>query len=285
MEPLFEHRLTLDGYDTRALELEGDGPAFVLLHGYSDSADTWRLLLDRLGRLGRRALAVDLPGFGAADPLRPDEPILPQLDGFAAAAVREAAPDGRAVVVGNSLGGCVALRLAEREDLDLAGVVPVAPAGLDMARWFVLLERDPIVRWLLAAPVPLPSAVVKRAVAEVYRRLAFRRPAAVDPKIATTFASHVANREIAARTLETGHRLLPELRDPFQHERVRCAVLLVWGRQDLLVFQTGADRVLDAVPNGALEVIEDCGHCPQVEAPERLMELLIDFPERAARAA
>jgi pimeloyl-ACP methyl ester carboxylesterase len=62
-------------------------------------------------------------------------------------------------------------------------------------------------------------------------------------------------------------------------------VLLVWGRQDLLVFQTGAERVLDAVPDSALEVIEDCGHCPQVEAPERLVELLIDFPGRVARAA
>jgi pimeloyl-ACP methyl ester carboxylesterase len=285
MQPLFEHGLTLDGYDTRALELEGEGPAFVLLHGFSDSADTWRLLLDRLARLGRRALAVDMPGFGAADPLRPGEPILPQLDGFAAAAVREAAPDGRAVVVGNSLGGCVALRLAEREDLDLAGVVPVAPAGLDMARWFVLLERDPIVRWLLAAPVPLPSTVVKRSVAELYRRLAFRRPAEVDPKVAATFAAHVGRREIAARILDTGHRLLPELHDPFHHGRVRCPVMLVWGRQDLLVFQTGAERVLDAVPDSTLEVIEDCGHCPQVEAPERLVELLIDFPERLARAA
>jgi pimeloyl-ACP methyl ester carboxylesterase len=285
MQPLFEHRLTLDGYNTRALELEGDGPPFVLLHGYSDSADTWRLLLDGLGRLGRRALAVDLPGFGTADPLRPGEPILPQLDRFAAAAVREAAQEGQAVVVGNSLGGCVALRLAEREDLDLAGVVPVAPAGLDMARWFVLLERDPIVRWLLAAPVPLPSVVVKRAVSEVYRRVAFHRPAALDPKIAATFADHVASRQIAASTLETGRRLLPELRDPFRLERIRCPVLLVWGRQDLLVFQTGAERVLDAVPDSALEVIEDCGHCPQVEAPERLMELLIDFPGRVARAA
>jgi pimeloyl-ACP methyl ester carboxylesterase len=285
MQPLFEHRLSFDGYETRALELEGDGPPVLFLHGYSDSADTWRLMLDRFGREGRRALAVDMPGFGTADPLRPGEPILPQLDGFARAALREAAPDGGAVVVGNSLGGCVALRLAEHEDFGLAGVVPVAPAGLDMARWFVLLERDPVVRWLLAAPVPLPSTVIKRAVSETYRRLAFRRPAGVDPKVAATFAGHVATREIAARTLETGRRLLPELRDPFRLERIRCPVLLVWGRHDLLVFQTGAERVLEVVPESALEVIEDCGHCPQVEAPEKLMELLVDFPARVARAA
>jgi pimeloyl-ACP methyl ester carboxylesterase len=257
----------------------------VLLHGFSDSADTWRLVLDGLARQGRAALAVDLPGFATADRLRAGDPILPQLLDFSRAAVEEAAPGGGAIVMGNSLGGCLALRLAEQEELGLAGVVPVAPAGLDMARWFVLLERDPVVRWLLAAPVPLPSVVVKRAVAEAYRRLAFHRPAAIDPKVSSTFAGHVASREAAARTLATGRRLLPELRDPFDLERVSCPVLLVWGRHDLLVFQTGADRVLDAVADSALEVIEDCGHCPQVEAPERLLELLVDFPGRAARAA
>jgi len=49
VQPLFEHRLALAGYETRALELEGEGPAFLLLHGWSDSADTWRLVLDRVG--------------------------------------------------------------------------------------------------------------------------------------------------------------------------------------------------------------------------------------------
>ncbi len=78
-EPLFEHRLELGGFETRALELEGEGPPVVLLHGYADSADTWRLVLDRLGREGRAALAVDLPGFGRAD-LLDDGLMLPQYD-------------------------------------------------------------------------------------------------------------------------------------------------------------------------------------------------------------
>ena len=157
MQPLFEHRLTLAGYETRALELEGDGPPLLLLHGYSDSADTWRLLLDRLGKVGRRAVAVDMPGFGTCDLLADDEPILPQLERFAAAAVEWIAPKGGAIVCGNSLGGCVSLLLAEREDLGLAGIVPVAPAGLDMARWFAVIEREPLLRAALASPVPLPS--------------------------------------------------------------------------------------------------------------------------------
>ena len=82
MQPLFEHRLELAGYDTRVLELEGEGPGLVLLHGWGDSADTWRPLLAELGARDRRAIAVDLPGFGTASPLR-DGPMLPQLDAFA----------------------------------------------------------------------------------------------------------------------------------------------------------------------------------------------------------
>ncbi|MBA3326947.1 MAG: alpha/beta hydrolase, partial [Solirubrobacterales bacterium] len=59
MQPLFEHRLEIAGFRTHALELEGDGPPLLLLHGFADSADTWRLALDRLGRRDRRALALD----------------------------------------------------------------------------------------------------------------------------------------------------------------------------------------------------------------------------------
>ena len=83
----------------------------------------------------------------------------------------------------------------------------------------------------------------------------------------------------------TAQRLLPELRDPFRLEQVDCPVLLVWGRQDLLVFQTGADRVIDTVEDARLEVIEDCGHCPQVESPERFCDLLLEFPASLAKAA
>lgn len=285
MQPLFEHRLELAGFETRALELEGAGPPLVLFHGFGDSADTWRLLLDRLGRADRRAVAVDLPGFGTADPLDPDRPVLPQLAGFATDAVRRFAPGGGAVVCGNSLGGCVSLLLAERRGLGLAGAIPVAPAGLDMARWFAIVERDPILRTLLASPVPVPPAVLQRVVDRVYRRLAFHRPAAVDPLVARTFASHFRNRETAARILAAGRRMLGELRDPFALERIECPVVVVWGRHDGMVFRRGAQRVINTVPGARLELIEDCGHCPQIEAVDRLAAVLLDFPSPLAQAA
>jgi pimeloyl-ACP methyl ester carboxylesterase len=287
MQPLIEHRLELAGYATRALELEGDGAPVVLLHGYADSADTWRHVLDRLARSGRRALAIDLPGFGTADPLS-DGAVLPQLDAAAVAAVEYAheQADGTPVILGgNSLGGALALRAAEREDLPLAGIVPVAPAGLDMPRWFGLIERDPIVRWILAAPVPLPEPVLRTAVGEAYRQLAFANPRKAAREVVRAFTDHHRDRASVNRILDNGRRLLPELEEPFHLDRIRCPVLLVWGDRDRMVTHRGAEVVTAALPETTVELLAGVGHCPQIEAADRVAELILAFGERASQRA
>jgi pimeloyl-ACP methyl ester carboxylesterase len=275
-EPLIEHRLDLGGFDTRVLELEGDGPAVVLIHGYADSADSWRRVLDRFARARRRALAVDLPGFGAAEPLR-EGLVLPQLDAVAAGAVTYAHAEsgGEVVLSGNSLGGALALRAAERDDLPLAGIVPVAPAGLDMPRWFTLIERDPIVRWVLAAPVPLPEQVLRTAVGEAYRQLAFANPRRAEREVVRAFTDHHRDRASVHRILANGRRLLPELERPFRFDRIRCPVLLVWGDRDRMVSHSGARLVTEALPDAEYELLEGVGHCAQVEAAEKVAELLL----------
>jgi pimeloyl-ACP methyl ester carboxylesterase len=278
MQPLFEHRLELAGYDTRALELEGDGPPLVLLHGYADSADTWRRVLDRLARSNRRALALDLPGFGTADRLEPG-PVLPQWDAFAAAAVEHAAAEGGDVILsGNSVGGCIALRAGERaNELPLAGIVPVAPAGLDMPRWFSIIERDPLVRLVLATPVPLPEPVLRLTVGEAYRQLAFAKPRAAAREVVRSFTDHHRSKAQVQSILDTGRRLLPELSDCFSLEKVTCPVLLVWGERDRMVTHRGARLVTEALPETTYELLEGIGHCPQVEAAERVARLLVEF--------
>jgi pimeloyl-ACP methyl ester carboxylesterase len=251
VEPLFEHRIEVAGQRTRALELKGDGPGIVLLHGWGGSADTWRPLLAELGLRDRRALAVDLPGFGDASPLAPG-PILPQLDAFVAALVQDWGAGEPVVLAGNSLGGAVALRLAGQGSyLPLAGIVPVAPTGLEMPGWFDLVERDPIIRRLLQIPVPVPGALIRTLVGGIDRR--------------------------------PGRQLIPELVEaPFDLTGVDCPVLLVWGSRDRMVPHTGSREVLDALPGTRVELIEGCGHCPQLEATDRLLELLLDFAAPAA---
>lgn len=287
MAALREHRIELGGFETRALELQaGDGEdaaPLLLLHGWSDSADTWRPLLSQLARGGRGAIALDLPGFGEADRLDRERGVLEQLGRFTAAAVEHAGGGDPVTVVGNSLGGCVAMRLAENAEAPIAGIVAIAPAGLDMAAWFGLVESAPLVRFVLRAPVPLPEAVVRDAVGRAYRTLGCARPREVDPAVVNSFTRHLRSRRDVIRMLATGRRLLAEIRDPFRLERIGCPLLLVWGDRDRMVFSTGAQRVLDVVDGARLEPIEGCGHLPQIEAADRIAKLLNGFPQPAVR--
>jgi pimeloyl-ACP methyl ester carboxylesterase len=282
VEPIVEHNPTLAGFRTRALELEGEGPTLILIHGYADSADTWRLLLDRLRKQGRAAVALDLPGFGTADRLDRDAPILPQHDAFMDAAVDRWAgesTDGRVVIAGNSLGGTAALRAAERDEAGrLAGIVPIAPAGLDMPTWFTAIQGAPLVRAMLRSPVPVPERTVRRAIASTYKVLAFASPRKADEAVVGAFTTHIGTQRDVVRLLATGERLLPEIKAPFRFARVSCPVMLVWGERDRMVSASGAERVLAGIPGTQVELLPRCGHCPQIEEPDRLAELLADFP-------
>ena len=278
MSSVYEHRVQLAGFTTRALEVAGEGPGIVLLHGWSNSADTWRPLLEELAHRGRRAIAVDLPGFGTATPLQPGS-VLPQLDTFAAVLVNEWAEDEPVVVAGASLGGCLALRLAEHPgELKLAGVVPVAPDGLELPSWFDPIEEDPLVRRLLSMPIAVPGELLRRGARNAHRRLAFSHPSEAQRALVDALGTNSETRVDVAALLESGKRLAPELATaPFDLVGIRCPVLLVWGAADRMLPHTDARMALDALPTTQVELIEDCGHHPQLEATGRLAELLMPF--------
>ena len=284
-EPLFEHRLELAGRTTRALELEGEGPPLVLVHGYADSADTWRLILEHCAREGRRAIAIDLPGFGEADRLL-DGPMLPQYDAVVGELVERIAEEaGEAVILaGNSLGGVVSLRLGSVPGLPLRGIAPVAPAGLEMPRWFAAIERDVVLRTIMASPVPMPEAVVRLLVAQVYRQLAFSRPGDAPDELVRMFTRHLASTKAVNHVLAMGRRLLPELQSPPPLAAIRVPILLVWGDRDRMVTHQGARHVLEAQPATEHVELAGCGHCPQLEEPDRLAAALLGFqPGRVRR--
>jgi pimeloyl-ACP methyl ester carboxylesterase len=238
--------------------------------------------MDRLRKQGRAAVALDMPGFGTAARLDREAPIMPQLDAFMDAAVERWAEesDGSVVIAGNSLGGTAALRAAERhQDGRIAGIVPIAPAGLDMPGWFAAIQGAPLVRAMLRSPVPVPEAAVRRAVGSTYKVLAFASPRKADESVVNAFTTHFGSQRDVVRLLATGKRLLPEIKSPFDFAKVCCPVLVVWGERDRMVASTGAQQILDALPNTQVELLPRCGHCPQIEEPDRLAELLADFPE------
>jgi pimeloyl-ACP methyl ester carboxylesterase len=277
-----ENGVELGGLQTRRLSVEGTGVPFLFLHGFADSADTWVPLLRELGARGRAAAAIDLGGFGTAATLAPDRGLLEQWDAMVDQAVGELHADhhGDGVfVAGNSLGGCLSIRAAQRADLPVAGVVPIAPAGLDMARWFPVIESQRLIRLLELSPLPVPERIVREFVGRVYSSLAFSSPSRANAEAIESFTSHIATIARGNAILDIGRRLLPELTNPFQLELIDCPLLLVWGERDRMVYTTGAERVLRTVPYADIEIIPDCGHCPQVEVPAELARMLLDFPD------
>lgn len=278
MESVVEHRVEIAGFVTRALEVGGEGPGIVLLHGWSDSADTWRPLLAELAARGRRAIAVDLPGFGDAAPLQPGA-VLPQLDAFTTEVAHSWAGGEPVVLAGASLGGCLALRLAEHPGaLRLVGVVPVAPDGLEMPSWFDPIEEDPMVRRLLSIPVPVPGELVRRGQANAYRQLALTQPDETQKAVVDAFSRDSETRADVAALLESGRALTPELSTaPFDLVGIRCPVVLVWGVHDRALPHSDARMALDALPTTQVELIEDAGRHPQLDATRRLADLLLPF--------
>ncbi len=286
MGAIQERRIDLGGFETRALEHAPQpgsaDPTLVLIHGFSDSADTWRPLMRLLADRGQGALAIDLPGFGQAEHLARDRPILPQLDRCVVAAVEHAAatsPTGRVILAGNSLGGCESLRIAQRSSVPLDGIVPIAPAGLDLAGWIGIIEGAWAIQSILRSPLPLPELVVRQLVGQAYRQLAAADPRRLDSEVVTAFTRSFRSKRDVVRLLGTGRTLRPEIRDPFELEWIECPVLVIWGDSDRMVSANGAKRILDQVPHARVEVLERCGHCPQVEYPQRVAELIFDFTD------
>jgi pimeloyl-ACP methyl ester carboxylesterase len=269
---------------TRVLEVPGEGPALVLLHGFSDSADTWRALLGRLARSRRRAIAIDLPGFGAADDAQPGA-VFPQFEAVVAAAMALASgPSGRPpVLVGNSMGGAVSLFVANRRASELAGVVPVCSAGI----------AHPL--WVRALAAPVVSRVLPvlglRPLRQSLRRPLGRFVAATrTDDLSEHLPRHLAhlNRARLAHHVSIVGRLLHEQDYPLDTRTITCPVMFVWGAADRVVGSASQRRKVlrlsCQVPNARCEVLSACGHVPHLEAPGRLLALLDDFSPTAAPA-
>lgn len=281
---IIEERARFAGISTRVLRTVGDGPPLVLLHGFSDSADTWRPLLRAL-RGERPAVAVDLPGFGRADRVAPG-PYLERLDAFVAEVLRASASDAHVVAVGNSLGGVAVLRAAHDASLPLAGIVPISPAGLGYAPWVDLVSREPIIHHILTLPIPLPAAIIRQALSVAMRRLAYGDPSRADPDVLRRYASHHPRADDLRSIIKRARMLLAELGVGYAAlESITVPVQMIWGERDILVPISGAAVLLDAVPGSSLVALPGVGHMAQAEVPDEVARLLLAFDEKCRRTA
>lgn len=277
--PVVVHRPRLARWDTRALELAGassyGGPVFLLLHGFGDHAGTWTPLLAELERTGQRAVALDMPGFGVCEGTGRG-PVLPALDEFVAAAVERWTVDGvPPILVGNSLGGLQAIRAAQA-GVPLAGIVPVSPAGFSHV-WFIdALEKYAWINPLLFTPV-VPMPLFRHLTAVGYAWAA-GGPSRVLPGVPSAAAAHFRSGADVRRIFGTAPRILTEIRTT-PRTRVDAPCLILWGRHDRLTLVGGAPHVQELAPDAGVVVLEDCGHCAQVQRPDLVAAELVRFAE------
>ena len=260
-----------------SIDEAGVGPAAILIHGLGATKVSMLPTLAALAAEGRRAIALDLPGFG--DSVKPIAAAYHALY-FAKAvvALMNALGIDRADFVGNSLGGRVALELGLRFPERTGRLCLLAPslAWLRERPWAPLLRLiSPQLGLLQPAPRPLVEAIV-RAVAGGGSSPGQWTAAGVDEFLRSYLtprgraAFYAAARNIY---LEPPHgprglwTRLPGLQAPS---------LFVWGRRDTLVPIGFEAHVRAALP--AAEHLElDCGHVPQLERPAETHRVLARF--------
>jgi pimeloyl-ACP methyl ester carboxylesterase len=249
----------------------GSGPPLVLLHGFTDTWRTWELVLPRLERR-HDVLAPTLPGHAGA------EPITGEIDDSLLADAVERAMDEAgfetAHLVGNSLGGFVALQLAARQRA--RSVVALAPAG----GW---AEADESYRDTLAFQLTLQEQVEQAApyADQIVATLEGRRR--VTELIASGFEHIPAGllahqiRGVAACTA-AGRLVEYALREGWRldAERITCPVRVAWGTDDrILPWPQAAARFREEwLPRADWVVLDGVGHCPQLDVPLETAELI-----------
>lgn len=267
VEPRFE---TVKGLRLRYVRA-GAGPAVILIHGFASSIVTWRDVLPALAK-GHDVIALDLPGFGASD-LAAD--LSPRLYLPVVLGLMDRLRIGRASVVGNSMGGAVAVILAAGASGRIEHLVILDGAGFNSRlqdRPFIInLAGSPL--GALAGHLPIRRLMVRRALRQVFFDDSRVTPERVEEYAAPFFrpGAFAAQRSLLAVHSGDAAAFADEAR------QVRAPTLIVWGREDAWIPVQQADLFARAIRGSRKVILEGCGHMPQEEHPAETARLVEEF--------
>jgi pimeloyl-ACP methyl ester carboxylesterase len=273
--PGFEERF-LDARGSRLRYLvAGEGEPLVLVHGLGGAAANW-LALAPLLLPGRRLIVPELPGHGGSSPLPAAPSLSPYADRLGLLLEHEGATP--AAVVGHSLGGAVALRLALRRPESVSALVLAAAAGISStarSARYALTVTGILKPGRKIAPHRrrvAGSALLKRL---VFGRWGASDPPALPPEVVEALLAGPARHTdtVSAATALVRDDVRPEL------ERISCPVLVLWGARDN---QLPVDDAFDYARRlrAPLRVIADCGHLLIVERPAACADAITGFLSR-----
>jgi pimeloyl-ACP methyl ester carboxylesterase len=250
----------------------GSGPPLLCLHGFTGTWRVWQLVLPALER-HHDVLAPTLPGHAGGPPIVGDITTEQVLDSVER--MMDGAGFGTAHLVGNSLGGYLALRLAARGRAE--SVVAFAPAG----GW---AEGDGSFKDTLAlfATWRTEMQAIAAHVDAMVRTVEGRRRAtqAITLNFEHIPADLVAHQLCGTANCE-GVEVLIEtaLREGYSldAERIACPVRIIWGTDDkLLEWPSTAARFReDWLPHADWIELEGVGHCPQLDVPVETAQLIL----------
>jgi pimeloyl-ACP methyl ester carboxylesterase len=255
----------------------GAGAPLVCLHGFTDTWWTWELVLPRLEQR-HDVLAPTLAGHAGGPPVAGTDGEAAIVD--AAERALDAAGFATAHLVGNSLGGYVALQLAARGRA--RSVVAFAPAGGWAAgdeSWRATLAHFTRMQAAVEQAAPHADAI---AATPAGRRQATQYICEHPDHIPAELVAHLirgaagcsAALPLIEHALRAGWRL--------DAERVTCPVRIAWGTADrLLEWPAAAARYRrDWLPAADWVVLDGIGHCPQLDDPLVAAELVLGFTAR-----
>ncbi len=255
----------------------GEGPVLLLIHGIAGTCDNWREVVGPLAR-HHTVIAPDFPGHGASEAGSGDYSI-----GSLASGLRDlllALGHERATLVGHSLGGGVAMQFAYQYPEMIERLALVSSGGLGP-------EVSPVLR---AAALPgadlfisVTAGAGRRVGSALGRGLSAvgLRPGADLAEVARGYASlEDADRRAAfldtlRAVVGTGGQRVAAGDRLYLAEAV--PVLIVWGRRDSIIPARHGEDAHRSIPGSRLEVFEDVGHMPQLEAPGRFVAVLERF--------
>ncbi len=270
------HHVTIHGHEV-TYRMGGRGSAVLLIHGMAGSSRTWKDVTELLVR-DHTVIAPDLLGHGESA-----KPMGDYSLGAFATGIRDllgVLDVERVTVVGQSLGGGVAMQLAYQHPELVDRLVLVASGGLGReVSW--LLRALTLPGAEIVMPVLFPSFLADKGndVSRFLHDKGIRAPHLGEMWRAYASLSGAKNRSAFVRTLRSvidpGGQTVSAL------DRIYLAgglpTLIIWGDQDPIIPIEHGYAAHQTIEGSRLEVMEGCGHFPHVEQPRRFVEILEDF--------
>jgi pimeloyl-ACP methyl ester carboxylesterase len=277
-------RVRLHGHDV-SYRMAGEGPAIVLIHGMAGSSCTWREVMPLLAR-SYTVVAPDLMGHGESAKPMGDYSLGAYASGLRDLLVGALGIES-ATIVGQSLGGGVAMQLAYQHPELCERLVLVGSGGLGReVSWTLRLLTLPGAEYALPALFPRFLRAPGERLGAFFNRRGIRAPHVSEMWSAYKSLTDTESRRAFVRTLraviDPGGQAVSALDRLYLAAAV--PTLIVWGELDGIIPVEHAHAAHAILPGSRLEIFQGAGHFVHVEQPLKFAAVLANFIETTVPA-